>query len=32
MTTGAVGAVTVGAGPPFFSQLDCVEPSLQRTA
>ncbi len=29
---GAVGAVTVGAGPPFFSQLDCVEPSLHRTA
>ena len=30
---GAAGAAgAVGAGPPFFSQLDCVEPSLQRTA
>ena len=29
---GAVGVGTVGAGPPFFSQLDCVEPSLHRTA
>jgi len=27
-----VVVVTVGAGPPFFSQLDCVEPSLHRTA
>ena len=31
-TIGAIGAVTVGAGPPLFSQDAWVVPSLQWTA